>query len=146
LTELGPLLAGAPALDVAGLFPRGQVRRVPVPTYRFDQQRCWPALLGPADSVPDGRPPAAVPAGSPRPVLLRAFESALGLPPDSLAGSADLADFSCDSLEATGLKSRLEEALDVEVPIRLLIHEPSLTAVLERVEEHVLAVGRTGDQ
>ncbi len=61
LTELGALLAATPALDVAGLFPREQVRRVPVPTYRFDRQRCWPALLGPPDSVPAGSP--AVPNG-----------------------------------------------------------------------------------
>jgi amino acid adenylation domain-containing protein len=163
LTALARLwLAGAP-LDARGVYAGESRRRVPLPTYPFERQRCWveadlgarlagfggavgvPSEAGAVTAPPPGavrttrhaRPglptPYVAPAGEVEKALAAMWEELLGIDP---VGTRDsFFDLGGHSLLATQLVARVHEQFGVELPLSALFEANTITALAGRIAE-----------
>ncbi|GAA0952513.1 type I polyketide synthase [Actinocorallia libanotica] len=146
-----PLLGrdGDPAAAVAGLYTAGvpldweavygrKRTRVPLPTYAFQREPHW--LDGTARPRTAPAVPAATP-GAPQPAdldlearVLAEIAAALGFTdPARIDREATFQELGLDSLGLVGLRERLGELLDADLPAATLFAHPTATALVEHL-------------
>jgi amino acid adenylation domain-containing protein len=152
LRALGRLALQPASLNLAGLFENA--RRVPLPTYSFDEVNCWPpeeVLLPvgsdaappvlaiatpvlPTPSLDTGRDTAPSQADDLRRKVRAAVAGFLGIATEELADAAPLANYGFDSAAAIDLSTWLERTLHVDMPVSALADEVSLDGLMERLK------------
>ncbi len=128
--------AGIP-IDWSGFYSHERRRRIPLPTYPFDRQRCW---LGEIDAQP------AAPVGSAAPALSSAraapdtpIEQTIGDIWQDLLGIRqigihdDFFELGGHSLLATRLITELRERFQAVIPLGILFEAPTIAKLAQRV-------------
>ncbi|MEV7003225.1 amino acid adenylation domain-containing protein [Streptomyces sp. NPDC093982] len=139
LLGLGQLWTQGLELDTVSLDGRTHKRRVPLPTYPFERQRCWvemapitpPAAPTPScDTVPESTlttAPSSTTAPPRRPALLLQlrdlFGELSGLDMSQVASNAPFVDIGLDSLTLTQIALQLKKHFRVDISFRQLIEE-----------------------
>ncbi|HYS37360.1 MAG TPA: type I polyketide synthase [Pseudonocardiaceae bacterium] len=130
----GRLWANGVGIDLAGLIGRG--RRVPLPGYPFQRQRCWYDL-------PGGTPPATEPVEAPalpaasatEQVILGLWRQLLGVADIGLGD--DFFELGGHSLLATQIVARLGERLAIDLPAGALFEAPTVARLAAYVDDLV---------
>jgi acyl transferase domain-containing protein len=131
----GRLWANGVGVDLAELIGRG--RRVPLPGYPFERQRCWYDLPGAAQpSVVDPIDvPAALGASATEQVILGLWRQLLGVADIGLGD--DFFELGGHSLLATQIMARLSEQLAIDLPAGALFEAPTVARLATYVDELV---------
>ncbi|HEX4954980.1 MAG TPA: amino acid adenylation domain-containing protein, partial [Thermoanaerobaculia bacterium] len=148
--SLARLWAAGAAIDWRGAHTGESRRRVALPTYPFERQRCWlaePAVAEPAFAEPQPAPPElpmvdlAVASSSPatpasrRPALLAQvlalIEKVLGLSAETLDHDKPFLEMGADSIALAAVAAAIEERFGLQIAIRQFFEE--LTTLSELV-------------
>ncbi|MDX0870289.1 AMP-binding protein [Sinorhizobium medicae] len=150
LSQLAALIQHGLRPDGIDFYPPGTVRRVSLPTYRFERQICWPAhdvlkqsqtAASPVSNRHDREVDpleAASRSGSqdPRELLDQIRQEAgnlLGIPVASIDAAMNLDVYGFDSMAAVDLRTRLEARLGCKIPIAYLVDMPSVQQLSDRL-------------
>jgi acyl transferase domain-containing protein/acyl carrier protein len=153
LETLARLWLAGVTIDWRAYDETGRRRRLSLPSYPFERQRCW---VGPpgveevaagveshGEAAPTGYLPreglrAYVPPEGPFQARVAAiWEDVIGI--GQVGATDDFYELGGNSLVAVQVLARLQEAFDVDLPPRLLLGRPRVADVAARIEELVLA-------
>ncbi|RKG78387.1 type I polyketide synthase [Corallococcus terminator] len=123
-------------LDGQALYAQAAPRRLPLPTYPFERQRFWvESPPAPTATVPEAAVLPSVTSGTPVSLRFRSLaqiEHALTVLWKDLLGAeqvtprSSFASLGGSSLRITELQRRLGATFEIEVPLAVLMRDPSL--------------------
>ncbi len=144
--KLARLWVAGANIDFQLLHQADRLRRVPLPTYPFEEESYW---------KPTGHSatPASAVAGcsdtlviSPRESLCRWMEEALRLPAGGLSEESSLSELGFGSLYALSISARYEARYGAKLPLRFFYEARTVGELCRRVAAHHQPVVLSGTQ
>ena len=150
LQALGKLWGAGGQIDRTALHGGARRRRVVLPTYAFEHQRCWiePAAraathapapvieLAAARAEPRVAPDPAVELTAAQEVIAELWTELLGVP--RVALHADFFDLGGNSLLGIQLHTRIKEQFDVDLSLKALLERSTVAGMAALVERIIL--------